>query len=165
MHVCRPLSRSAKRLTLIIVALLLIITLAGCGGGGDATSSDPNILSDADATAAYSATTQGLTLPPKATWPPLKLKDDKYRLAYRQVDVVSVAENSWLCSWQREWVSDFGKNKKRSAAALAQLRTFPSMAEYQQMYDASTRSAFDARLVEAGLGDPTSMRQDVKINC
>lgn len=144
-----------------IGALCLLLPLfVGCG-----QTSDPQQgLSDDQARSVYQNRTAQLSLPDHEGWPELPLRDGDYRIEYREKDAVSVAEGLWRCAWQRSAVSAQAKETDVTLA-VQELSSFPTMAEYTQIYSPEARAQFDGILQKARLGDLAPMADDVRVNC
>ncbi|MEU8079331.1 hypothetical protein AB0B31_28285 [Catellatospora citrea] len=153
-----------SRLAACLVGLALLVS--GCS---DSSSGAGGTKSYEEALQEYGEAKSKLKLPPNVGeegWGrPLMKESDGQPVVYQDGAATMTLELSWLCAWQKEWLSTRGVDAAREREAMSQLEAFPNMRTYASSFDDGTRAAFDANIAAARLGDPGPIRNDVQLNC
>lgn len=155
----------SSRTSGILVAIVLVLAGSLAFSSCSAPESSDGTLSSEEAQQSYLAEQRRLPLAGSDPWPELEVQQGEFRVAYTRDDILIEAEGTWFCSWEREWLRQYGKGEGKADPALATLRTFLTMDTYTRLTPPDQRGYYDDLLNRAGLGDPTPVRKDQELNC
>jgi hypothetical protein len=159
-------TRGPLRAVLSVVAAVALIGVAACS----ARSADPaggdraKLLDRAGAEQEYQRTVEQLRLPAGARFP-ASIPETEEETMYESGYASSIAENYWICSWAKEWLSQRSVDPEREAAAMSQLEQAPQTRFMTRHLDETGRQFFADHLTKARLGDPSGFQQYVHANC
>lgn len=146
--------RLTRNLTIVFAAVIL----TACGGAATEFENSSQI---ADEIRQAKAATP---LPPGATWDEADLKPKagaSYQAGYFEVTIEAQAQ----CKWYIYWLGGFGAHDDSKTSAAESM--FPKMHVWRLYVSAddSYRQLVDSIEAKAELGDPTGLKEFVRLNC
>lgn len=145
----------------VSISLVLAASMSACSD----SSKPGNGMTDlAGVKQEYKDTISSLRFP--SSYPPPPELEGETAASFQKGWGNTRASNIWECSWQKEWLANYSSNKKKAAAAIAELEKAPSMTYMSPaVSDDSTRRYFKQIMDKAKLGDPSGFQESVKANC
>src|SRR2546421_9184261 len=159
-------------------ALVAVAVCSACGGSGGSGSGaqrsslagngSGNALTANKVVVEYRGEQSSLDLAPGWSWPAKlsfsKTGPDGAPMVYQPGDGKTAADHYWFCSWE---TTDLAPDASAADQdhAYRQLKKIRKTFYYKVALLPPDRAYFDKELVQAGLGDKSSMKQDVAANC
>lgn len=141
------------------VGLLLTLSVIGCDRF---VQQDPNFERTADAPALIAAAQAETPLPSNSTFQPIRFnKNDAYEKGYFTFAVQWQAQCKWFMYWLKGYET---RDQAIQNEAVTMLRTIHTWLVYTNA-DQSYRTLIDSIERKADLGDPTGIREYVRLNC
>lgn len=111
----------------------------------------------------YASTTASLTLPPGIRFPDGPISGGA--TTFEVGAGLGQAQCYWMYAWEKEWLTQRGKDANREEAALKVLENDVPGCEFMTAYlDEGGRALYGQYLQKAKLGDPSGFQQDVEAN-
>jgi predicted small secreted protein len=159
-----------RKSVLLGMALLLLssFAVAACsnqpGGAGGPTDG----MTPKQTIAEFVEESGRLTLAPGWRWDPSPKVDttgpDGRPMMYQKGFGRTKADWYWFCSWGQQALAPSATDADRTAA-MAELKKIRGLFYYNTALLPPDRATFDAELKKAELGDLSTLRTDIQLNC